>query len=148
MDTQLLIVLSDGIKTYPGQLIAALVIMVFVGWAKNAPVLKNLLTTVARKRIFALIVSVLPVFAIVLYGTKSWAAASCAAVLAFFSATGINRIMPNGSSNTDAIAVAEEVGKILASKKEETVPEKVEEPKKEVVPTTTEEPKEETKEEN
>jgi hypothetical protein len=132
--SQFLSFLSDGLKTNAGQALAALVIVVFVGWAKNAPWIKNKLTTVQRKRVFALVMSVAPVFAVVLWNTRSYQEALAAGAMAFLGATGLNRLMPDVSPVPDPVAVGEAVEKLLEEKKDPepvvtVIEEKKEEPK-------------------
>jgi len=127
--------LAQGLQTHKGAALAALVIVVVVGWAKNAPYIKDLLTTVARKRIFALVMSVLPVFGLILWKTGDWFEASVAGIMAFLTATGLNRIIPDGSSS-DPVVVGEAVAKIIEEKKD-VPPVVIEEKKPEEKPAET-----------
>ncbi len=123
--------LAEGLQTHKGTALASLIIVVLVGWLKTAPYVKDLLTTVARKRIFALLMAVLPVFALVLWKTGDWFEASIAGVMAFLGATGLNRVIPDGSPS-DPVVVGEAVAKILEEKKDVppvVIEEKKEEPK-------------------
>jgi len=113
----ILVYLADALKTNKGAAVAAIVIVFVVNWFKTAPYIKDKLTTVGRKRAFALVMAVLPVLALVLWRTHDYADALSSAFVAFLTATGLNRVIPDSSSK-DPVVVGEAVAKIIEEKKD------------------------------